>query len=86
MTQYEVIVAASASREIEDLPRSVARRVYERLEALASEPRPHGVKKLKGERELWRIRVGDYRVVYAIDDDTRTIDVVRARHRSKVYR
>lgn len=86
MTEYEVIVAGRAAREIADLPPTVAERVYHRLEALARDPRPRGVKKLRGEPELWRIRIGDYRVLYAVDDDTRAIDVIRVRHRSTVYR
>jgi mRNA interferase RelE/StbE len=80
------MVAERAAREIEDLPRSTAQRIYDRLGALAGEPRPRGVRKLQGERDLWRIRAGDYRVVYSIDDRGRTIDVVRVRHRSKAYR
>jgi mRNA interferase RelE/StbE len=55
------------------------------LEKLASNPRPPGCKKLKGGDKEWRIRVGDYRVVYTIDDANSLVEVTRIRHRSEVY-
>jgi len=56
------------------------------ISALASDPRPNGCKKLKGsEGELWRIRVGDYRVVYFIEDEIELVDIQRVRHRKEVY-
>ncbi|MBA3473004.1 MAG: type II toxin-antitoxin system RelE/ParE family toxin [Rubrobacter sp.] len=63
--------------------------VYDRLDgailALADEPRPPGCVKLKG-REDWRIRVGDYRIVYGIDDEQRIVEVLNVAHRRVVYR
>jgi mRNA interferase RelE/StbE len=56
-----------------------------RLDTLASNPRPHGCKKLKGGNQEWRIRVGDYRAVYEIDDTAKTVDVTRIAHRREVY-
>lgn len=56
-----------------------------RLERLASAPRPSGCKKLKGGDNEWRIRIGDYRVVYEIDDTAKTVDVTRIAHRREVY-
>lgn len=53
---------------------------------MQQEPRPKGCKKLQGPTRLWRIRVGEYRVVYDIDDDQRLVDVVVIRHRSEAYR
>jgi len=85
VTDYAVVVSDRASREIEDLPASIAARVYRKLASLGPQPRPHGVKKLSGRRDLWRIRVGEYRVIYSIDDRARAVDVVRVRHRSKAY-
>ena len=61
-------------------------RLFNRIEALALEPRPGGSKKLQGAQHLWRVRVGDYRVVYSIDDRQRVVDIVRVRHRRDVYR
>jgi mRNA interferase RelE/StbE len=60
-------------------------RIVPRLEGLASEPRPPGCKKLKGGHNEWRIRIGDYRAVYEIDDAAKTVDVTRVAHRREVY-
>jgi len=70
---------------LERLPAQLLARVIEKLEALASEPRPHGCKKLNGADNVWRIRKGDYRAVYTIDDNKLLVDVARIRHRSEVY-
>ena len=60
-------------------------RIVPRLEGLASEPRPPGCKKLRGGDNEWRIRIGDYRAVYEIDDVAKTVDVTRIAHRREVY-
>jgi mRNA interferase RelE/StbE len=60
-------------------------RVFARFERLAAFPRPPGCKKLKGGDTQWRIRVGDYRIVYEIDDTAKTVDVTRIAHRREVY-
>lgn len=86
MTQYEVTFARSARKELEALSRPLIARVLRRIEALAREPRPTGCRKLVGQGNLWRIRVGDYRVIYAVDDGALVVDVVAIRHRSDVYR
>jgi mRNA interferase RelE/StbE len=57
-----------------------------RIEAFASTPRPSGCHKLKGAENLWRIRVGDYRLLYAINDREKVIDIVAVRHRKDAYR
>ena len=82
---YRITLAPSASKEIEHLPAALLRRVAARIDAFAADSRPPGVKKLEGE-PLWRIRVGDYKIIYAIDDGARTVDVGRVRHRSKAYK
>jgi len=86
VAEHTVVFARSARRELEGLEATVARRIISRVEALASEPRPHGCVKLQGAADLWRIRIGDYRVVYAIDDDARVVDIRIVRHRSDAYR
>jgi len=86
MSTYEVTFARSARRELEGLPRSLAARILERIQALAKNPRPHGCRKLQGTGQLWRIRVGEYRVVYQIDDRDRILDITVIRHRSEAYR
>jgi mRNA interferase RelE/StbE len=70
---------------LERLPAKLVERIFPKLEGLASEPRPAGCKKLKGGQREWRIRVGDYRMIYMIDDDTLLVSVIRIRHCSEVY-
>lgn len=72
MSSYRVALTASAERELHGLPAKVVARIMPRLERLALVPRPPGCKKLKGGDNEWRIRVGDYRIVYEIDDTART--------------
>ena len=86
MSFYQVIFARSARQELEALPRRVAERILTRIETLAETPRPRGCRKLQGPSQLWRIRVGEYRVIYAIDDSKRTVDIVVIRHRNEAYR
>jgi mRNA interferase RelE/StbE len=71
---------------LERLPGCVAGRVLGKVEALAGNPRPAGVIKLHGQKNLWRLRVGDYRVIYSIDDFSKAVDVSVIRHRRDVYR
>jgi len=86
MAEYAVTFARSARRELEALEQSQIARIFARIEALAVEPRRGGSKKLQGTHRLWRVRVGDYRVVYSIDDRQCVVDIVRVRHRRDVYR
>ena len=82
---YAVEVKPSARKELEALPNHVLARMISRLEALSENPRPAGCKKLKGYKDQWRIRVGDWRAVYLIDDKTRLVSVTRIAHRREVY-
>lgn len=68
MADYAITFARSARKELESLEAAVIQRLFPKIEALAEEPRPLGCRKLTGEENLWRIRVGDYRVIYTIDD------------------
>jgi mRNA interferase RelE/StbE len=68
------------------LPVEEFHRIIPRIKALAENPRPSGSRKLSGSRNDWRIRVGEYRVVYEIEDDAEEIRVMRIRHRREVYR
>jgi mRNA interferase RelE/StbE len=83
--KYRVALAASAEKELNALPSSVIARIIPRLEDLASSPRPDGCKKLKQGDNEWRIRVGDYRVIYELDDAAKTVDVTRIAHRREAY-
>jgi mRNA interferase RelE/StbE len=84
--EYTVLFARSARKELQALDRSVAGRILKRIEALRREPRPAGCKKLEGTDNLWRIRVGDWRVVYSVDDVKSVVEVSVIRHRREVYR
>ncbi len=86
MDDYQVTFARSARRELEELDFLIVPRILARIEGLAQTPRPSGARKLRGQQNLWRVRVGDYRVVYSVDDRRRVVDVVRIRHRREAYR
>ena len=86
MADYKVTFARSARRELEALDRPIVARILSRIESLGQEARPPGCSKLQGEEHLWRIRIGDYRIVYSIDDRQRIVDIVRIRHRRAAYR
>lgn len=86
MADYRVIFTRSARKELESLPRVTADRILALSERLAAQPRPAGARKLRGAADLWRVRVGDYRVVYAISDAEQIVDVRVVRHRKDAYR
>ncbi len=86
MADYTITFARSARKELERLDRSIVARILTRVEALAHAPRPSGCKKLRGSAELWRIRIGDYCVVYSINDARRVVDIIAVRHRRDAYR
>ena len=83
---YRVVLLRSAARELDALPQPMRRRVARAIGALATEPRPPSVKLLSGPERIWRVRVGDYRVLYRVDDDRVVVMVVRVRHRLDAYR
>ena len=82
---YQVILSKSVQKELDRLPDDLATRILARLAALETNPRPADVKKLKG-RDAWRIRVGDYRVIYEIHDRQLEILVITVGHRREIYR
>jgi len=86
MDEYEVVFARSARRELEALPERLAGRVLRRIEGLRTTPRPRGCRKLVSSDSLWRLRVGDHRIVYAVDDTEKLVDVIAIRHRRDAYR
>ena len=86
MNSYRVALVSSAEKELRALPSKVITRIIPRLDALVSTPRPAGCKKLKGGDKEWRIRIGEYRVVYVIDDTAKTVAVTRIAHRRNVYK
>lgn len=86
MADYAIVFARSARKELQSLDPQVARRILKQVEVLVANPRPAGVVKLEGATDLWRIRVGEWRVVYRIVDRDRLIDVIAVRHRRDAYR
>ena len=85
MADYSITFARSARKELEALSNPLIQRIFPKIEALNVEPRPSGCRKLQGFENLWRIRVGDYRVIYSVDDNLRIVDVVAVRHRRQAY-
>lgn len=86
MAEYAVTFSRSARKELEKLPPQLVERLFPKIESLATQPRPAGCKKLKGGQDLWRIRLGDYRVIYLLDDGRRAVNIVAVSHRSEAYR
>jgi mRNA interferase RelE/StbE len=82
---YEVIITSHAERELKRLDRSTKNRIIPIALALADNPRPHGCLKVKAEERLWRIRVGDWRVGYEINDEKRVVKIVTVGHRREFY-
>jgi mRNA interferase RelE/StbE len=82
---YNLVTKKSAERELRAIPKQDLRRVVMRIQGLAHQPRPTGCEKLSGQ-ERYRIRQGDYRIVYAVDDEQRTVEIVKIGHRRDVYR
>jgi mRNA interferase RelE/StbE len=85
VSNYAIEVKPSARKELEALPDTVLARVARKIESLGHAPRPAGCKKLKGYKDLWRIRIGDWRVVYIIDDRAKTVNVTRIAHPREAY-
>ena len=82
----EVLVERTAERDLQSLPQAILKRIIPRIKALSDNPRPSGCHKLTGSRNDWRIRIGDYRVVYEVDDARKRVRIFRIRHRREVYR
>ncbi len=86
MASYNVDFKPSVTKDFRRLPKSVVERVIKRIEKLKNEPFPHGVEKLEGVERLYRIVVGDYRIVYEVDTQAKQILILYVRHRRDVYR
>ena len=83
---YRISIRKAALKELEVLPLKESRKVSAAIDSLAENPRPSGCKKLKGEQEyIWRIRVGDYRVLYKIDDEILVVEVGKIGNRKDIY-
>jgi len=85
VASYEILIKSSAVRELEDLPLKDRRRIATKIEALSEDPRPWGCEKLTGQ-DRFRLRQGDYRILFEVDDPAATLTVVKIGHRGQVYR
>ena len=83
---YAIVISRKALKDMAGLPRPMVIKISHAIEGLRDEPRPSGSKKLKGKEEyLWRIRIGNYRVIYSIEDRVRVVQVRDVGHRSSIY-
>lgn len=85
MVNYKIEIKKSAAKEIESLPSVILKRVITHIQDLVNDPRPIGCKKLSGD-EKYRIRVGNYRILYEIEDEIVTVYVIKVAHRKDIYR
>jgi mRNA interferase RelE/StbE len=82
---YRLLIKPSAAKELDRLPTGDRRRVVRRIEGLSADPRPSGCEKISGD-DKYRVRQGDYRVIYLVNDDRRDVVVFKIGHRRDVYR
>ena len=85
MAKYSLVVKQSAQKELDALHDEVFARIDRKILALADNPRPAGCKKLRGYNDLWRLRVGDWRVLYIVEDVAKLVTLTRIAHRREVY-
>jgi mRNA interferase RelE/StbE len=85
MAKYRITIKKSAAKELEALPKKDLQRIIKRIQTLAQNPRPDGSQKLSG-KEQYRIRQGDYRIVYSIKDKDSLVDIFKIGHRREIYR
>lgn len=86
MIKYQIQFKSSAAKELKSLPLNVKQRMSKVLEKLTENPRIFGVIKLQGDNKLYRVRVGNYRIIFQINDQLKLIKVTRIRHRQDVYK
>ena len=85
MAKYKITIKKSAAKELEDIPKKELRKIIKRIQSHAQNPRPQGSQKLSGQNRL-RIRQGNYRIVYSVDNKDCIVDIVKIGHRREIYR
>ena len=85
MESYKILIKPSAAKELDYLPKNDLKRVSEKIKKLADDPRPIGCEKLSGQ-ERYRVRQGNYRIIYEIEDIIRIVRIVKVGHRKEIYR
>ena len=83
---YRAVVPTAVQRTLGKLPKNRQRQIQLRIDALAEDPRPPGCVKLTGQENLWRVRVGDWRIIYEVHDDRRVVIILIVAHRRESYR
>ena len=83
---FEVYLEKAAETDLKRLPTATFHRIIPQIRALAESPRPPGCRELTGSKNDWRIRIGDYRILYEIDEKTKAVRIMRVRHRREAYR
>ena len=83
---YRLEDTAAARRDLQELPRDILIRIEARIQALTENPRPRGAERVQGTQGGLRVRVGDYRILYTVDDAQQVVTIGRVRHRRDVYR
>jgi mRNA interferase RelE/StbE len=86
MASYKIVFKPSVEKDLRSLPRSIVARVFKQIETLKDEPFPRQSIQLAGAEHLYRIRIGDYRVIYGVDRDLKQVIIHYVRHRRDVYR
>jgi mRNA interferase RelE/StbE len=86
MPEYSITFTRSARKELELLDAPIVERIFRSIQGLSRCPRPHNCVKLRGGGNLWRLRIGVYRVIYFIDDSKKLVDIIAVRHRREAYR
>jgi mRNA interferase RelE/StbE len=84
--KYKVIIKRTAQKEIKSLPKSVIKKVVIKIQDLTNNPRPSGSKKIVGTSDTWRVRVGNYRIIYDVFDEVLVVEVIAVRHRKDAYK
>lgn len=84
MEKYKILIKKSAVNELENIPKKDIKKVIKRIQSLAQNPRPHGSQKLSAQ-ERYRVRQGNYRIVYSVKDKELTVQVVKIGHRREIY-
>jgi mRNA interferase RelE/StbE len=85
VANYKILIKSSAAKELAKLPKKDIQRISSKIKSLSVDPRPHGCEKLSTQ-ERYRIRQGNYRIVYSIEDDKLIVFVIKIAHRSEVYK
>lgn len=84
--QYQIQFSAAAAKELKKLPKEVQLRLGKKILLLSDDPRPPGIKALQGQADILRLRIGDYRVIYQVNDENTLIRILKIGHRREIYR